>query len=100
LGLYPEIPGRAELVLSSPLFPLAVIHRAAGDVTIEAPGASDSNRYVHALLLDGRPIAQPWLPADFTTHGGHLNFTLHASANPAWGSGSNHAPPSFSPTGS
>jgi predicted alpha-1,2-mannosidase len=100
LGLYPEIPGRAELVLSSPLFPRAVIHRAAGDVTIDAPGASDSHRYVQALSLDGRPIAQPWLPADFATHGGHLNFTLHASANPAWGSGAANAPPSFSPTGS
>ena len=100
LGLYPEIPGRAELVLSSPLFPSAVIHRAAGEVTIDAPGASAGNRYVHALSLDGRPLVQPWLPADFAAHGGHLNFTLRASADPAWGAGSKNAPPSFSPTGS
>jgi predicted alpha-1,2-mannosidase len=100
LGLYPEIPGRAELVVSSPLFPQAVIRRPGGDVTINAPGASSDNRYVHALSLDGQPHAQPWLPADFAVHGGQLNFTLQSSADSKWGSGSKDAPPSFSPTGS
>ena len=40
LGVYPAIPGRAELVLGSPSFPRAVVHRAAGDVTITAPAAT------------------------------------------------------------
>jgi predicted alpha-1,2-mannosidase len=98
LGLYPEIPGRAELVVSSPLFPHAVVRRAEGDVTIDAPGASDDNRYVHALTVNGQPHAQPWLPADFATHGGQLTFALQSAADTQWGSGSNNAPPSFSPT--
>ena len=100
LGLYPEIPGRAELVISSPLFPNSVVHRADGDAVIEAPGASTSNRYVQSLSVDGKEHAQPWLPADFAAHGGHLIFTLQSSADPAWGSASGNAPPSFSPAGS
>ena len=34
LGMYPEIPGRAELVLASPLFPEAEIHRPLGAIRI------------------------------------------------------------------
>jgi predicted alpha-1,2-mannosidase len=97
LGLYPEIPGRSELVVGSPLFPRAVVHRANGDAIIEAPDASVGNRYVHALSLNGKPHAQPWLPADFATHGGHLSFGLSSSIDAKWGSGSKSAPPSFSP---
>ena len=40
MGLYPEIPGRAELVLGSPLFPSITVHRPGGDVRIVADGAA------------------------------------------------------------
>ena len=39
LGMYPEIPGRAELMLGSPLFPHAVIHGSGGDVTVISTGS-------------------------------------------------------------
>ncbi|HEY2623524.1 MAG TPA: glycoside hydrolase domain-containing protein, partial [Dyella sp.] len=97
LGLYPAIPGRAELVIGSPLFPRAVIHRAGGDVTIEASGAATDAPFVHALTLNGQPHDSPWLPASFATNGGHLNFTLHATPDLLWGSDIAKAPPSFSP---
>jgi len=97
LGLYPAIPGRAELLLGSPLFPRAVIHRAGGDVTIEAPGASHDNLYVHALTLDGKPWRKPWLPESFPLHGGTLRFTLNATPDKNWGSDATDAPPSFPP---
>jgi predicted alpha-1,2-mannosidase len=100
LGLYPEIPGRAELVVGSPLFPRAVIHRTGGDVTIEAPEASTETPYVHALWLDGKTHSSPWLPAGFVEHGGHLRFALQTSVDTAWGSDIRNAPPSFSPPGS
>jgi predicted alpha-1,2-mannosidase len=100
LGLYPEIPGRAELVVSSPLFPHAVIHRAAGDVIIEAPNASNENRYIHALSLNGVVHSQPWLSTDFVAHGGRLNFSLQSSADTTWGSAMKNAPPSFPSVGS
>jgi predicted alpha-1,2-mannosidase len=97
LGLYPEIPGRAELIVGSPLFPRAVIHRPGGDVTIEAPAATVDAPYVHALWLDGKPHTSPWLPASFVEHGGHLRFELQTAADTVWGSDIHEAPPSFSP---
>jgi len=97
LGLYPAIPGRAELLLGSPLFPKAVVHRASGDVTIEAPDANRENLYVHALTLDGRPWRKPWLPASFAQHGGTLHFALGAQPDWHWGSDPADAPPSFPP---
>jgi len=97
LGMYPEIPGRAELVLGSPLFPKAVIHRKGGDVVIEAPDVNDANLYVQSLTLDGKPLDKPWLPASFAGHGGHLRFTLGAQPDTHWGSDPDDAPPSFPP---
>ena len=97
LGLYPAIPGRAELLLGSPLFPKAVIHRAGGDVTIEAPGANSTNPYVQSLTLDGHPLGKPWLPASFAERGGTLSFTLGAQPNRHWGNDPADAPPSFPP---
>jgi len=97
LGMYPEIPGRAELVLGSPLFPRAVIHRRGGDVVIEAPDVNGANLYVQSLMLYGKPLDQPWLPAAFAEHGGHLRFTLGAQPDTHWGSDPANAPPSFPP---
>jgi predicted alpha-1,2-mannosidase len=97
LGLYPEIPGRAELVVGSPLFDHAVVHRGGGDVVIDAPGASAGTPYVHALQVDDQPSVRPWLPAAFVTHGGTLRFSLQATPDKVWGSDLRDAPPSFPP---
>lgn len=97
LGMYPEIPGRAELVLGSPVFPHAVIHRTRGDIVIDAPQAATQAPYVHALYMDGKPHDKPWLPAAFVTHGGTLKYTLGTTPDKAWGSAANATPPSFPP---
>jgi predicted alpha-1,2-mannosidase len=97
LGMYPEIPGRAELLLGSPLFPHAVVHGSGGDVVIDAPGASSAMPYVTALRVDGKRHEQPWLPPSFVEHGGQLHFELSATPNTQWGSGVDNAPPSFPP---
>lgn len=99
LGLYPEIPGRAELLIGSPAFPHIVVHRPGGDVTINAPGANCNTFYVQALEVDGKPWNRPWLPATFTARGGTLNYTLGTEPNKQWGSSPGDAPPSFSPAG-
>ena len=97
LGLYPAIPGRAELLIGSPLFPRVVIHRHGGDVTVDAPAASNDAFHVQALTLDGKPWHKPWLPASFAAHGGTLHFTLGAQPDKTWGSDPADAPPSFPP---
>lgn len=97
LGMYPAIPGRAELILGSPLFTHAVVHRAQGDVVIAAPAAGTQSPYVQALTVNGQSHDSPWLPASFAEHGGQLQFTLGTKPNTAWGSSIAKAPPSFPP---
>ena len=97
LGMYPLYPGRAELVLGSPLFKAATINRAKGDISIRAPNAQMDSPYVSALLLDGRWSTQTWLPTSFAGGGGKLEFTLSKAPDKNWGTAAQDAPPSFGP---
>jgi predicted alpha-1,2-mannosidase len=97
LGFYPAIPGTDLLVIGSPLFRQAVLHLAAGDVTIEAPLAGRKRPYVHDLTLNGIPHDRPWLTfAELTD--GRLQFSLDRKPDEAWGSDPGDAPPSFPPS--
>jgi predicted alpha-1,2-mannosidase len=96
MGLYPEIPGRAELVLGSPLFPAVHVHRPGGDLRITASAASANNPYVHQLLVDGKPSTKTFLPESFTLSGGTLGFTLSSTPDEGWGTHPGDEPPSFS----
>lgn len=97
LGLYPLYPGRAELVVGSPLFPHAVIARPGARIEIDARGAAMDAPYVQSLQVDGRQTDKTWLPADFISRGGMLEFTLGTAENTQWGVGD--VPPSFGPEG-
>jgi hypothetical protein len=62
LGIGPVTPGSPFYVAGSPEFTRAEIHPDAGpSLTIEAPGASDSNMYVRALKAGGRSLGRAWL---------------------------------------
>ncbi|MFE1442321.1 GH92 family glycosyl hydrolase [Streptomyces sp. NPDC058739] len=94
LGMYPQVPSRAELVLASPLFERVEIRRPYGnDISIRATGAAADAPYVRSLKVDGRSTDRAWLPASFVRDGGRLDYTLAATPDPAWGTG--QAPPSF-----
>lgn len=95
LGVYPAIPGRAELVLGSPLFSKAVIHRPGGDITIRASNAAKDHPYIVSMKVNGKSNTRTWLPESFALHGGTLDVELSPQPNPAWGSSSKDAPPSF-----
>lgn len=97
MGMYPEIPGRAELVLGSPLFSKITIHRAAGDIVIKGDGAATDSPYVRSLRVDGKDSSRTWLPESFVERGGTLDFQLGATPNRNWGTAANDAPPSFEP---
>ncbi len=97
LGMYPLYPGRAELVLGSPLFPEAVVERQGGRVTIRAKGAAADAAYVAALKIDGKPSSRAWLPESFAARGGMLDFTMSKTPITSWGAASEDAPPSFGP---
>jgi predicted alpha-1,2-mannosidase len=98
LGIYPGIPGRAELLLGSPFFPRAVVHRSTGKtLIITAPAAGRDVPYVQSLRVDGKPSTRPWLPERFVAAGGTLDFVLGKTPQPRWGSDPADAPPSFPP---
>ncbi|MEU7786931.1 GH92 family glycosyl hydrolase [Amycolatopsis sp. NPDC049159] len=92
LGIYPEIPGRAETLLVTPRFEHAVLTTGAGKkVTVNAPGTGD---YVGSLKVNGGTAAKAWLPEALISGGGTLDYTRSATAT-AWGSAAADAPPSF-----
>jgi hypothetical protein len=96
LGMYPEAPGRAELILASPQFPAITITRSNGAViNVTAPNASDTVKYVHSLTVNGATSNRAWLPESFVAAGGTLAFTLSSTPNTAWASAPADAPPSF-----
>ncbi len=97
MGLYPEIPGRAELVVGSPLFPAITVHRRAGDLKITAEAAGAKTPYVHQLSIDGKPSAKTFLPEALTLRGGRLAFVLSGEPDKSWGSSAGDEPPSFHP---
>ncbi|WP_053226079.1 GH92 family glycosyl hydrolase [Solirubrobacter soli] len=91
LGMYPMIPGRAEMVLGSPLFTKAVVHRRSGQ-TLTITG-SGTGPYVASATLDGTAQDKPWLPESFVAGDHTLDFTLSTTATD-WGKNA-AAPPSF-----
>lgn len=96
LGMYPETPGTANMVLGSPLFPSITINRPGRQVIqINAPGASASTYYVQSLSVNGQVSTKPWLAPSFIAQGGTLDYTLASAANTAWGTAEADAPPSY-----
>ncbi len=85
IGLFPQTPGRAELLVGSPLFPKVEIRRSNGvRLTVNAPRTSDTNQYVEALALNGRSRAESWLPESFVTRGGRIDVRMGAAPT-EWG---------------
>ncbi|MFH1764272.1 MAG: GH92 family glycosyl hydrolase [Gemmatimonadota bacterium] len=98
LGLYPGLPGGAELLVGSPLFPHAVVRRANGvTLTVRAPEARPRAPFVNALRVGGNPWTKTWLPETFVTDGGELVFDLSDTPNLFWGTGPEDTPPSGTP---
>ena len=94
LGLYPQVPSRAELVVGSPLFPFAHIDRAGGrDIVIRAPQAAADTPFVQSLRVNGRSTDRAWLPESFVHDGGRLDFALATTPNPRFGA--QDPPPSW-----
>jgi predicted alpha-1,2-mannosidase len=96
MGMYPQVPSRAELALASPLFPRIEIDRPhGGDISVRADGAAADAPYIHSLKVNGRTTDRSWLPASFVRDGGRLDYTLSATPDKDWGSDPADAPPSF-----
>lgn len=99
LGLYPETPGAANLVMASPLFPEVRIVEGNGHVlTVTAAHAPD--QYIHSARLTqgSNPAAnwdKPWIPATALAEGADLAVDLGTLPDKKWGTTPTAAPPSF-----
>jgi predicted alpha-1,2-mannosidase len=95
LGLYHAAPGVDAWELSSPAFPQIILHLAGSRrLEIDAPAASRTSFYVHALSLDGRPVTSTYLTSCQLLSGGRLSYTLGRLPDRRWGVGPGAAPPS------
>ena len=97
MGLYPGIPGRAELLLSSPLFSRVKVHRPGGDLSIDVDRESADARYIKALNVNGKVYTMPYLPESLALHGGYLLESVAKTYDKPWGNAASDAPPSFPP---
>lgn len=99
MGLYPNIPGRAELLVTTPLFRRIVIRSAGGgrSIRIDAPEAGSGKPFVQSLRVDGRQSSRAWLPQSFVQRGGRLVFGVGTTPSPTWGRSPSDEPPSFVP---
>ena len=88
LGMYPLYPGRADLVLGSPMFEEAIVDRANGRVTIHAKGAAmDYCAYITALSVDGAPATRALASRIVCHEGRNARCLTRESARPELGRG-------------
>jgi len=98
MGLYPGIPGRADLLLGSPLFEEVRVRRGEGStLTIRAPGAAPEAPFVRGLRLDGEAWTRCWVPEEYLEGDLALTFELGSSPDGTWGRAPDERPPSFGP---
>ncbi|MEU6251593.1 GH92 family glycosyl hydrolase [Streptomyces sp. NPDC047043] len=85
LGLYPQTPGSASMLLGTPLFPHAVVDRPGRtDIVIDAPEADADHPYVSAVRLNGRLHDRSWTDADLLRQGGTLTYRLATEPDTGW----------------
>ncbi len=94
LGMYPATPGADTLALHGPAFPSILIQRAAGNVTITAPGVSATNAFVQGVSVNGTATTHNFVRYPNLAAGGSLVYTM-AAAPGTWGTGAGDVPPSF-----
>ncbi|WP_433367510.1 GH92 family glycosyl hydrolase [Actinoplanes sp. CA-142083] len=93
LGLYPTMSGANFLAVSSPQFPSALVQVGAATLTITAPGASDANRYIQRVKVNGRAQSRNWIPWSAIGSGGTIAHTLGTTPS-SWGTAAADQPPS------
>lgn len=77
LGFYPVTPGRAEYAIGSPLFTDASISLTNGNTfRVVANGASETNKYIKSMKLNGKPLTKPFISHDDIMAGGTLELQM------------------------
>jgi putative alpha-1,2-mannosidase len=59
---------------------------------VKAPGVSDTNRYVKAVKLNGKPLGRLYLTHEELSQGGTLEFTMGRTPNKRRGTSADTKP--------
>jgi hypothetical protein len=95
LGFYPARMGSTDYTIGAPLHPRSTVTLENGRTfTVNAPGVSDTNRYIQSATLNGAALNRNYLTHADLTAGGTLNFVMGPNPS-AWGTGANDVPPSM-----
>ena len=77
MGFYPVTPGKPEYQWGSPVFKKVVIHQESGrDFVIEAPDASEDNKYIRGISIDGKKRTSMALPHEAILSGAHVRLKM------------------------
>ncbi len=81
-GFHPVTAEVPHYVVGTPLFRKATLTLESGKKTvINAPGNSDSKRYVNALKVNGKPYENNWLGHAALMQGAVLDFDMSDKPN-------------------
>ncbi|MFE2506974.1 GH92 family glycosyl hydrolase [Streptomyces naganishii] len=99
IGVFPVQPGYATWGLSTPVFDRVDLtldrrYYPHGSLVIEAPGTSDTRRYIQSARVDGSPYGRTYLTTADLRRARSLSFTLGAQPS-AWGTGAEAGPPAL-----
>ncbi|WP_030186967.1 GH92 family glycosyl hydrolase [Streptomyces violaceorubidus] len=97
IGIFPIQPGYDTWGLSTPVFERVDLtldrrYYPRGALTVTAPGASDTDRYVQSARTDGSPYARTWLTTDVLRSVRSLAFTVGPQPS-GWGTSAEAVPP-------
>ncbi|MEO5681683.1 MAG: GH92 family glycosyl hydrolase [Chitinophagaceae bacterium] len=88
MGFYPVSPASGVYAIGAPQFPSVTMHfTAAGkerSFTIVAKNISTANKYIQQVMLDGRPLATPFITHQQIISGRQLVFNMGPSPNYTW----------------
>ena len=99
MGFYPVAPGCDQYVLGAPYLPYMKVTLENGNVIeIKAPGASDRNRYVKSVKLNGKPYARLYITHKDLLDGCTLEFEMSDRPNPKRGLADSDKPYSLTQT--
>jgi predicted alpha-1,2-mannosidase len=97
LGFYPVTPGSGEYVIGRPFVNHATLHLPnAKQFSIVAENLSDTNRYVGAVQLNGKPLTRAFIRHEEIMSGGELHFVMQATPGKTWATGTGSRPYSMS----
>ncbi len=86
MGFYPVTPGDPVYSVGSPVFEYVSIDLGNGNnFVIEAPNASDDNKYIQSATLNGDVLDKPRISHDAIRNGGKLVLEMGPKANRSWG---------------